>query len=86
MAEKDFKRKLTAILSADVEGYSRLMDDNEEATIRTLTAYRTGITNLVKKYRGRVVDSPVIPSTYLNFGENCDILIYHQWLNPYSVD
>ena len=31
MAEEGFKRKLTAILSADVEGYSRLMDDNEEA-------------------------------------------------------
>ena len=40
MAEKGFKRKLTAILSAVVEGYSRLMGDNEEATVRTLTAYR----------------------------------------------
>jgi class 3 adenylate cyclase len=33
-------RKLTAILSADVEGYSRLMREDEDATIRTLTAYR----------------------------------------------
>jgi len=40
MAEQDFKRKLTAILSADVEGYSLLMRDDEEATIRTLTTYR----------------------------------------------
>ena len=40
MAEEGFKRKLTAILSADVEGYSRLMEDNEEATIQTLNAYR----------------------------------------------
>ena len=32
MADEGFKRKLAAILSADVEGYSRLMDDNEEAT------------------------------------------------------
>ena len=38
MAEKGFKRKLAAILSADVEGYSRLMDQDEEATIRTLRA------------------------------------------------
>ena len=30
MTEEGFKRKLTAILSADVEGYSRLMDDDEE--------------------------------------------------------
>ena len=58
MAEKIFKRKLAAILSADVEGYSRLMDDDEEATIRTLTAYRSAITDLVQQYRGRVVDTP----------------------------
>ncbi len=43
MAEEGFKRKLAAILSADVEGYSRLMDNDEEATVRTLTAYRTAI-------------------------------------------
>ena len=47
MAEKGFKRKLAAILSADVEGYSRLMDDDEEATVRTLTTYRTAINDLV---------------------------------------
>ena len=34
MADEGFKRKLAAILSADVEGYSRLMDDDEEATLR----------------------------------------------------
>ncbi len=34
------ERKLAAILSADVQGYSRLMGDDEEATIRTLTTYR----------------------------------------------
>jgi class 3 adenylate cyclase len=33
MTEEGFKRKLAAILSADVEGYSRLMDDDEESTI-----------------------------------------------------
>ncbi len=58
MAEKGFKRKLAAILSADVEGYSRLMDDDEEATVRTLTAYRSAINDLVQQYRGRVVDTP----------------------------
>jgi class 3 adenylate cyclase len=40
MTQGGFKRKLTAILSADVEGYSRLMGENEEATVRTLTRYR----------------------------------------------
>jgi adenylate cyclase len=58
VADEGFKRKLTAILTADVEGYSRLMDDDEEATVRTLTAYRTAISDLVQQYRGRIVDSP----------------------------
>jgi class 3 adenylate cyclase len=52
------ERKLTAILSADVEGYSRLMGEDEEATIRTLTAYREVMTTLIQQHRGRVVDSP----------------------------
>ncbi len=38
--KKATQRKLTAILCADVVGYSRLMGDDEEATIETLTAYR----------------------------------------------
>jgi len=52
------ERKLTAILSADVEGYSRLMGEDEEATIRTLTYYRELMTPVIKGHRGRVVDSP----------------------------
>jgi adenylate cyclase len=58
MAEEGFKRKLTAILSADVEGYSRLMGEDEDATIRTLTAYRELMSTIIQKHRGRVVDSP----------------------------
>jgi len=58
MAEEGFKRKLTAILSADVEGYSRLMGEDEDATIRTLTAYRDLMSTLIQKHRGRVIDSP----------------------------
>ena len=58
MAERGFKRKLAAILSADVEGYSRLIGQDEEGTIRTLTFYRSAITDLVQQYRGRVVDTP----------------------------
>jgi adenylate cyclase len=52
------ERKLAAILSADVQGYSRLMGDDEEATIRTLTAYRDIMTSLIQQHHGRVVDSP----------------------------
>jgi TolB-like protein/class 3 adenylate cyclase len=58
MATQDFKRKLTAILSADVKGYSRLMGEDDQATVRTITAYREVITEVVQKHRGRVVDSP----------------------------
>jgi TolB-like protein/class 3 adenylate cyclase len=58
MAQMGFKRKLAAILSADVEGYSRLMADDEGATVSTLTAYRTAITDLVQQFSGRVIDTP----------------------------
>jgi TolB-like protein/class 3 adenylate cyclase len=58
MAQEGFKRKLTAIFSADVEGYSRLMGDNEEATVRTLTSYREVLTTLIHQHNGKVVDSP----------------------------
>src|SRR5713101_6755713 len=52
------ERKLAAIFSADVKGYSRLMGEDEEATIRTLTAYREVMVTLIQQHRGRVVDSP----------------------------
>ena len=58
MAQQGFKRKLTAILSADVEGYSRLMGEDEEVTVRTLTAYREVMATLIEQYNGKVVDSP----------------------------
>jgi len=57
MSQGGFKRKLTAILSADVVGYSRLMEVNEEATIRTLTACRNIMTDLISQHGGRVVDA-----------------------------
>ena len=58
MATQEFTRKLTAILSADVKGYSQLMREDEEATVRTITAYRGVIATVVQKHKGRVVDSP----------------------------
>src|SRR3989475_2660214 len=51
-------RKLAAILSADVEGYSRLMGEDEAATVQILTTYRAVIEALVQQHRGRIVDSP----------------------------
>jgi class 3 adenylate cyclase len=52
------ERRLAAILSADVQGYSRLMHEDETATIQTLTAYRGLMGSLIRQYRGRVVDDP----------------------------
>ena len=51
------ERKLTAILCADVYGYSRLMGEDEEATLRTLSAYRILIDRLIESHRGRFVNS-----------------------------
>jgi adenylate cyclase len=58
MATEGFKRKLSAILSADVAGYSRLMGEDEAATVKTLETYRRVISDLIQQHRGRVVDSP----------------------------
>jgi adenylate cyclase len=58
MATTGFKRKLAAILSADVVGYSRLMGEDEPATVRTLETYKRVISDLIQQHRGRVVDSP----------------------------
>jgi adenylate cyclase len=49
------ERKLTAILSADVKGYSRLMGEDEAATILTLNAYRQITDSLIHHHKGRVV-------------------------------
>jgi adenylate cyclase len=57
MTDASVKRKLTAILSADVEGYSRLMGADEAGTVRTLESYRKLIAALIQQHRGRVVDA-----------------------------
>ena len=57
MSTEEFRHKLSSIFSADVVGYSRLMRDDEEATIRTLTTYRKLMTDLIYQYKGRLVDA-----------------------------
>ena len=52
------RRKLAAILSADVVGYTRLMAANEAATVETLKSYRDIITRLIARRGGRVVNTP----------------------------
>ena len=58
MVEERAKRKLSALLSADVKGYSRLMGVDETGTVNRLKKYRALMTGIIQQYRGRVVDSP----------------------------
>ncbi len=58
MADEGFKRKLTAVLSTDAVEYSRLMAEDEAATVKTIATYRDIMSSLIKQHRGRVVDSP----------------------------
>jgi adenylate cyclase len=58
MNTENFKRRLAAIFSADVVGYSRLMGEDDAATVKTITAYREVMATLIKQHRGRMVDSP----------------------------
>jgi adenylate cyclase len=51
------ERKLAAILCADVYGYSRLMGQDEEATLRTLTSHRKIIDSQIEGHHGRFVSS-----------------------------
>ena len=68
MTTQEVKRKLTAILSADVKGYSRLMGEDEAGTIHRLNAYKEMMANLIQQNHGRVVDaqeticSPSLPA------------------------
>src|ERR1700730_12694805 len=51
------ERKLTAILCADVYGYSRLMGEDEEATLRSLSSHRKLVDSLIEQHHGRFVNS-----------------------------
>jgi adenylate cyclase len=58
MNTQHVKRKLAAIVSTDVKGYSRLMEANEVETVRTLKACREVMTEKILEHQGRVVDAP----------------------------
>jgi adenylate cyclase len=58
MTTQGVKRKLRAILNADVQEYSRLMSQDEVGTIRTLNSYKKVMSSLIEQYSGRVVDAP----------------------------
>jgi adenylate cyclase len=57
VASEGTEQRLAAVLMADVVGYSRLMAEDQDATVRTVTAYREEVALLVRQHRGRVVDT-----------------------------
>ena len=58
MAEKHEKHKLSAILEADVQSYSRLMGEDESFTVRTLIKYREIFADRIRKHGRRIVNAP----------------------------
>src|SRR5208282_3144998 len=57
MEAPPLERRLAAILAADVEGYSRLMHGDEEATMATLSARRAVVDELITDHRGRIANT-----------------------------
>jgi adenylate cyclase len=55
------ERRLAAILSADVVGYSRLMGEDEQATLESLKQSRAAITKLVNEQKGHILDTVAFP-------------------------
>jgi len=50
-------RRLAAILAADIAGYSRLMGEDEAATVRDLKEHQAVVLPLVAQFSGRVIDT-----------------------------
>jgi class 3 adenylate cyclase len=57
MEAPSLERKLVAILAADVEGYSRMMEIDEEGTLATLSAHRTITDELIAQHGGRIFNT-----------------------------
>src|ERR1700722_18773630 len=51
------RRRLTTLLCADVEGYSRLMEADEAGTLATLRRYRAAMATLMERHDGRIVNT-----------------------------
>src|SRR5687767_15749089 len=57
MTELAVNRRLAAILAADIAGYSRLMGEDDAATVRELKAHQAAVLPLVARYGGRISDT-----------------------------
>jgi TolB-like protein/class 3 adenylate cyclase len=55
--ELSIRRRLAAILAADIAGYSRLMHEDEAATVQDLKAHQSVILPLIGRHGGRIIDT-----------------------------
>jgi len=55
--QPSIQRRLAAILAADIAGYSRLMHEDEAATVRDLKSHQSVILPLVGRHGGRIIDT-----------------------------
>ena len=58
MSANGFKRRLLSILSADVVGYSRVMFEDDEATVKPLIGHHGMMSAIIEQHQGRVVNFP----------------------------
>jgi adenylate cyclase len=77
------ERKLTAILCSDVRGYSRLMGEDEEATLRTPSGHRKIIDGLIERHHGRFVNSAG-DSVLAEFVDRLDFLLVRSRGQPFG--
>jgi adenylate cyclase len=88
MTDHKVKRRLTTVLCADVHGYSRLMGEDEAATLAMLRRYRTGIAGLVERHDGRIVntwgDAVIAEFASVVEAVQCAIEIQHEISNQES--
>lgn len=57
MADPKVKRRLAAILAADIAGYSRLMGEDDVATVRDLKGHQASVLPLIAEFGGRIIDT-----------------------------
>src|SRR5215471_5505539 len=88
MTDDKVKRRLTTVLCADVQGYSRLMEADEAGTLETLRRYRAAIAGLVQRHDGRIVntwgDAVIAEFASVVEAVQCAVEIQHEISNQES--
>ena len=74
MPSKD-KRKLAAIMFADVVGYSRMMASNEERTLELLKDFENICSSIISKHDGEIIKKAKHPFSVVPPFNNKEMLI-----------